>query len=76
MVQARETITTKTFRRLVVTDTFLLQPAKHALDDIALPAFWLARMKETSRARFHERFTWDQVLRECETLLLKWHPAK
>lgn len=41
------------------------------LDDTAL-----ARMKEASRARFHERFTWDHVLREYETLLLKWHPVK
>lgn len=31
-------------------------------------------MKEASRLRFYERFTWDQVLREYEALLSRWHP--
>lgn len=36
----------------------------------------VVRMKAASRRRFHERFTWDQVLREYETLLTHWYPAK
>lgn len=39
-------------------------------DDAALVA-----MKEASRQRFKERFTWEQVLSEYEALLTKWHPA-
>ena len=31
-------------------------------------------MKEASRARFYERFTWQQVLEEYEQLLLVWYP--
>jgi glycosyltransferase involved in cell wall biosynthesis len=31
-------------------------------------------MKEGSRARFYERFTWQQVLEEYEQLLLAWYP--
>ena len=31
-------------------------------------------MKEASRQRFKERFTWEQVLAEYEALLTKWHP--
>lgn len=34
------------------------------------------RMKDASRKRFHERFTWDQVLREYEELLTRWYPTK
>lgn len=34
------------------------------------------RMKAASRARFYERFTWDQVLGEYEQLLTAWHPKK
>lgn len=33
---------------------------------------WLA-MKEASRKRFKERFTWEQILSEYEALLTKWH---
>ncbi|MNF42209.1 hypothetical protein D3C84_232540 [compost metagenome] len=36
----------------------------------------VARMKAASYARFQERFTWPQVLREYEELLLRWHPTK
>lgn len=32
-------------------------------------------MKAASRVRFHERFTWPQVLAEYEQLLLQWHPS-
>lgn len=31
-------------------------------------------MKAASRARFYERFTWDQVLSEYEELLTRWYP--
>lgn len=34
------------------------------------------RMKAASRKCFHERFTWDQVLREYEELLTRWYPTK
>lgn len=34
------------------------------------------QMKAASRARFHERFTWDQVLREYEELLTHWYPKE
>lgn len=34
----------------------------------------LARMKAASRERFHERFTWERVLREYEALLTAWYP--
>lgn len=34
----------------------------------------LQRMKAASRARFYERFTWEQVLSEYEELLTRWHP--
>lgn len=33
------------------------------------------RMKEASRNRFLERFTWEQVLAEYEELLTRWYPA-
>ncbi|MNC67046.1 hypothetical protein D3C75_1175080 [compost metagenome] len=36
----------------------------------------LERMKASSRARFCERFTWDQVLRDYEELLTHWYPTK
>ncbi|MCH4880455.1 glycosyltransferase family 1 protein [Pseudomonas sp. TMW22090] len=36
----------------------------------------VAQMKANSRARFQERFTWDQVLREYEELLNNWYPTK
>lgn len=36
----------------------------------------VVRMKEASRARFYERFTWDQILREYEALLTQWYPTK
>ena len=32
------------------------------------------RMRAASRVVFNERFTWDQVLREYEELLLRWYP--
>lgn len=34
----------------------------------------IQRMKAASRARFYERFTWDQVLSEYEELLTRWYP--
>lgn len=34
------------------------------------------RMRAASRAVFKERFTWDQVLREYEELLISWYPTK
>lgn len=34
----------------------------------------LQRMKAASRARFYERFTWEQVLSEYEELLTRWYP--
>lgn len=40
-------------------------------DDAALQG-----MRTASRKRFHERFTWEQVLREYEGLLTRWHPTK
>lgn len=33
-----------------------------------------ARMKEHSRARFYQRFTWQQILKEYEQLLLSLYP--
>ncbi len=33
-------------------------------------------MKNASRTRFNERFTWDQVLKEYEELLTHWYPTK
>ena len=39
------------------------------IDDVAI-----TKMKAASSLRFHERFTWDQVLREYEELLTLWHP--
>lgn len=36
----------------------------------------VAGMKAASLARFHERFTWPQVLREYEELLIRWYPSK
>lgn len=33
------------------------------------------RMKAASRARFYERFTWEQVLSEYEELLTRWYPT-
>ncbi|SEJ25906.1 Glycosyl transferases group 1 [Pseudomonas linyingensis] len=41
------------------------------IDDAAV-----VRMKAASRVRFHERFTWDLVLREYEELLTRWYPTK
>ncbi|MCU1729593.1 DUF1972 domain-containing protein [Pseudomonas sp. 7P_10.2_Bac1] len=34
------------------------------------------RMKEASKKRFSERFTWEQILREYEVLLTQWYPNK
>lgn len=42
----------------------------HLLTDEAA----LQRMKAASRARFYERFTWEQVLSEYEELLTRWYP--
>jgi glycosyltransferase involved in cell wall biosynthesis len=33
-------------------------------------------MKAASRVRFHERFTWPQVLGEYEKLFIQWYPTK
>ncbi|CAI8863457.1 DUF1972 domain-containing protein [Pseudomonas donghuensis] len=41
------------------------------VDDQAVQA-----MKAASRNRFLERFTWERILREYESLLVKWHPSK
>lgn len=32
------------------------------------------RMKSASRARFKDRFTWEQILQEYEGLLSRWYP--
>jgi glycosyltransferase involved in cell wall biosynthesis len=42
----------------------------HLLDDLDRQT----QMKAASRARFYERFTWQQVLEEYEQLLLAWYP--
>lgn len=34
----------------------------------------LRQMKDASRIRFNERFTWSLILREYEELLLQWYP--
>ena len=34
------------------------------------------RMKEASKTRFSERFTWEKILREYEALLTQWYPNK
>lgn len=34
----------------------------------------IIKMQEASKQRFHERFTWEQVLSEYEALLTQWHP--
>ncbi|MCY1275675.1 hypothetical protein D9M68_268280 [compost metagenome] len=34
----------------------------------------LEQMKSSSLEKYHERFTWDQVLSEYEELLSNWHP--
>jgi glycosyltransferase involved in cell wall biosynthesis len=44
----------------------------HLLTDDAA----VEQMKAASRARFRERFTWDQVLRDYEKLLTHWYPTK
>lgn len=36
----------------------------------------VARMKAASRSVFNERFTWDQILREYEELLIRWYPTE
>lgn len=36
----------------------------------------VTRMKTGSRTRFHERFTWEEVLHEYEELLTHWYPKK
>lgn len=35
----------------------------------------LKQMKEASLARFHQRFTWDQVLFQYKQLLTDWYPV-
>lgn len=42
----------------------------HLLEDLDRQT----QMKSASRARFYERFTWQQVLEEYEQLLLAWYP--
>ncbi len=44
-------------------------------DELLADDYAVAQMKAASYARFQERFTWPQVLREYEELLLRWHPA-
>lgn len=36
----------------------------------------VARMKAASNVKFHERFTWPQVLAEYKQLLNQWYPSK
>lgn len=43
-------------------------------DDLLSPDFSTAQMKEASRKRFNEQFTWKQILSEYEKLLESWHP--
>ncbi|HTO18654.1 MAG TPA: DUF1972 domain-containing protein [Pseudomonas sp.] len=40
-----------------------------AVDDISIK-----NMKDASRARFNECFTWESILHEYEVLLSAWHP--
>ncbi|MFZ3153179.1 DUF1972 domain-containing protein [Pseudomonas sp.] len=47
-----------------------------AFDSLLADDAAMARMKAASLARFHERFTWPQVLREYEELLTRWYPSK
>lgn len=44
-------------------------------DDLLGASTSIERMREASRSRFSERFTWPQVLREYEELLIRWHPT-
>lgn len=44
----------------------------HLLEDDAI----VQQMKEASRKRFHECFTWDLILSEYEKLLTTWYPNK
>ena len=44
------------------------------LDNILEDLELQQRMKSASRQRYHERFTWKQVLAEYEQLLLDWYP--
>ncbi|SFP76573.1 Glycosyltransferase involved in cell wall bisynthesis [Geopseudomonas sagittaria] len=45
-------------------------------DDLLMDDQAVLGMKAASRKQFHERFTWDQVLREYEDLLIHWYPTK
>ncbi|MBL1376556.1 DUF1972 domain-containing protein [Zobellella iuensis] len=45
------------------------------LDQILADDTAIERMKYASLVRFKERFTWNQVLKEYEELLLQWYPS-
>ncbi len=47
-----------------------------AFDNLLADDTAVQQMKAASLARFHERFTWPQVLREYEELLTRWYPSK
>lgn len=36
----------------------------------------IERMQSASRARFHERFTWEKILQDYEKLFVEWYPSK
>ncbi|WP_375057342.1 DUF1972 domain-containing protein [Zobellella sp. DQSA1] len=44
-------------------------------DHILMDESAIERMKSASLVRFNERFTWSQVLKEYEELLLQWYPS-
>lgn len=56
---------------------FVDEPAcAELLENLLTDNAAIARMKAASSARFAERFTWDQVLREYEDLLVSWSNQK
>lgn len=52
------------------------QDCSRVLDDLLLNGDAVHTMKEASRLRFKECFTWNRVLGEYEELLLKWYPSR
>ncbi|MGY8810607.1 MAG: DUF1972 domain-containing protein [Pseudomonadales bacterium] len=52
------------------------QECSSAFDDLLFNEGAVHTMKEASRLRFKERFTWNRVLGEYEELLLKWYPSR
>lgn len=45
-------------------------------DNLLIDDAAVKHMKESSRSRFYERFTWDRILQEYEKLLTQWYPTK